>query len=120
MAYKLSTVQDLNGYEVGGAFAGGALTRNHTLGNQIRINVGVATVSSLSKEPSGNGLTNDYFGSVISPIIGKKFENTKYGSIIGGYLGEYGGDLDTINNAIDKLNEKFKGGCFSISYISFY
>ncbi|QIM68527.1 two-partner secretion domain-containing protein [Basfia succiniciproducens] len=96
VGYKLSTGQDVNEYEVLGAFAGGALTRNHTLGNQIRINIGVATVSSLSKDPSGNSLGNDYFGAIVAPIINKPFstKDSTLGNIVGGSLGEYGGDLD--------------------------
>lgn len=92
--YKISTGQDVDGYELAGAFAGGALTRNHTIGNQIRINIGVATVSSLSKDPSGNSLSNDYWGAVTSPFASKIFENVKFGNILGGYSGEYIGDLE--------------------------
>ncbi|WP_443091555.1 VENN motif pre-toxin domain-containing protein [Basfia succiniciproducens] len=109
VGYKLSTGQDVNEYEVLGAFAGGALTRNHTLGNQIRINIGVATVSSLSKDPSGNSLGKDYLGNIASPFIGKAFENVKYGNILGGYLSEYSTDIENRKNDINKLKERIKG-----------
>lgn len=109
VGYKLSTGQDVNEYEVLGAFAGGSLTRNHTLGNQIRINIGVATVSSLSKDPSGNSLGKDYLGNIASPFIGKAFENVKYGNILGGYLSEYSTDIENRKNDINKLKERIKG-----------
>ncbi|HDL5700008.1 TPA: hypothetical protein PXE99_001834 [Mannheimia haemolytica] len=94
--YKVSTGQEINPYEAIGAFGSGALTRNQSVGNQIRINLGISTVTSLSKDPSGNSLGNDYFGAVISPVINKPFsmKDSALGNIVGGAMGEYGGDFD--------------------------
>ena len=107
IGYKLSTGQDINGYELGGAITGGALIRNHSLGNQIRINVGIATISSLSKDPSGGDLTNAYFGAVTSPVVGKLATSTglKYNNIYGAGLGEYIGDLESRSKNLDNIKE---------------
>ncbi|WGE92199.1 hypothetical protein [Actinobacillus genomosp. 1] len=89
-----------------GAFAGGALTRNHTIGNQIRINIGITTVSSLSKDPSGNSLNSDYFGGIVSPVISIPFGNMKYGSALGSYTGEFFSDIDSRKKDIIELQNK--------------
>ncbi|QLB16200.1 hypothetical protein A6B40_00665 [Mannheimia varigena] len=109
--YKVSIGgQEINPYEAIGAFGGGVLTRNQSLSNQIRINLGIATVTSLSKDPSGNSLGKDYFGAVASLVVNKPFSslNSNVGQVLSGYAGEYVGDLESrskeIKNSLERIN----------------
>ncbi|HGO5822639.1 TPA: hypothetical protein ACK3JW_000280 [Mannheimia haemolytica] len=108
--YKVSTGQEINPYEAIGAFGSGALTRNQSVRNQIRINLGISTVTSLSKDPSGNSLGSDYFGAVISPVVNKPFSsfNSNAGQVLSGYASEYVGDLEgrskEIKNTLERIN----------------
>ncbi|TDF35907.1 hypothetical protein [Histophilus somni] len=77
------------------------------MGNQIRINIGIATVTSLSKDPSGNTLGSDYFSAIVSPIINKPFslKDSTFGNILGGAFGEYGGDFDNRVKDYEKVKK---------------
>lgn len=109
VGYKSATWQEIDPYDALGAFAGGALTRNQSLGNQVRINVGIATVTGLSKDPSGNSLGGDYWGAVTSPVINAPFSKTPLGNALGGYLGEYIGDLNNREKDYNKIKNNFDG-----------
>lgn len=106
-SYKTSTGQEINPYEALGAFSGGILTRNKSLGNQIRINVGITTVTSLSKDPRGNDLGNAYWGAVTSPISGYIFNKSPVaGKELGAMASEYFGDLEAFEKTYKYLNNK--------------
>lgn len=105
--YKISTGQEINPYEAMGAFGGGALTRNHSLDNQVRINIGIATVTSLSKDPSGNDLGNAYFGAISSPVSGYFFNKIPVvGNAMGPVATEYFSDLEALQRTYNTLDEK--------------
>lgn len=109
--YKVSTGQEINPYEAIGAFGGGALTRNRSVPNQVRINIGIATVTSLSKDPSGNDLGSAYFGAIsgaISSPVSSYFFNKI--PVVGGDISplatEYFGDLEALKKTYNTLDEK--------------
>ncbi|WP_167591124.1 hypothetical protein, partial [Histophilus somni] len=102
------TGQDINPYDALGAFSGGALTRNRSLDNQIRINIGIATVTSLSKDPSGNDLGNSYWGAITSPVINAPFSKSSLGNALGSYLGEFFGDINSREKDYNKIKTNFE------------
>lgn len=105
--YKVSTGQEINPYEAIGAFGSGALTRNQSVRNQIRINLGISTVTSLSKDSSGNDLGNAYFGTISSPVSGYFFNKTPVvGEGISPLATEYFGDLEALKKTYNTLDEK--------------
>lgn len=109
VAYKTSSGQDIDKYEVIGAFAGRALTRNHTIGNQIRINIDITTVSSLSKDPSGNSLNSDYFGAISSPISGALFNQVPVvGKKLGPMATEYFSDLESLEKSYNYFKNNYE------------
>ncbi|MDG6449172.1 hemagglutinin repeat-containing protein, partial [Glaesserella parasuis] len=105
--YKVSTGQEINPYEAIGAFGSGALTKNRSIPNQVRINIGIATVTSLSKDPSGNDLGNAYFGAISSPVSGYFFNKIPVvGNAMGPVATEYFSDLEALQRTYNTLDEK--------------
>ncbi|QLB15310.1 hypothetical protein A6B39_07490 [Mannheimia granulomatis] len=105
--YKVSMGQEINPYEAIGAFGGGALTRNRSIPNQVRINIGIATVTSLSKDPSGNDLGNAYFGAISSPVSGYFFNKIPVvGEGMSPIATEYFSDLEALQKTYNTLDKK--------------